>query len=460
VKYRGKLSEFLWLVPTPSKPVVKRFKNALFEELHEFTAPPLKYWFHADIEIRKYLNAMMPGMGSMPGGRGIGVGVKLSTVEVIKQERIGIYDTVILKATVAQDLQNWLNDNGYHISEKAIPVISDYLKRGWIFTAIRVNLQSAKTGWNGQQEGLLEPLSFTFNSPSPVYPLKISSLNAGSSEILLYVVAEKCVLSGILDTEVADHYYNLVPSAESVVDEDFMMGGAMTKLRGKLESKDMTQDLVFRYTDSRVPPVPVSPPFLENLGMLVLLTSVMIQTFPIAMIVPAVVALICLRKSSIEQCVRLLAIAFICVLSVYIFQRDPDNWRNVFDNGFPSIDTLSQIAIGSTQFTEHMMLQILHWLFIIAVPVLFTICIRVEKRLGYACMLAIGALYVSITAMISYQGINALQNQIATYAISAKSYSVYGLICIVLILLLGVLYIIGVWNKRKRYIQMKTLDSI
>ncbi|MDI6830660.1 MAG: hypothetical protein QME88_04920 [Actinomycetota bacterium] len=34
---------------------------------------------------------------------------------------------------------------------------------------------------------MIDPLRFTFEAPEPVYPLRISSLNPGMTEVLLYV---------------------------------------------------------------------------------------------------------------------------------------------------------------------------------------------------------------------------------------------------------------------------------
>ncbi len=437
VKYRGKLSEFLWLVPTPSIPTVKRFENALFEELHEITAPPVNYWFNSDLKLH-YISDFTNAEGSAMGGS--------SAVNVIKQERTGIYDTTILKATNASDLQKWLNANGYPIPDSAVPVIADYLQRGWVFTAMRVNLQVANKSWKGQKEGLLEPLHFSFTTQKPVYPLKISSLNPGKSEILLYVAATNSVTSERLHTENNIIGYHI----NSCFEANIIPIGYLTKLRGSFKSSDMTEDIVLEKSDIQVQPTPISPPLLENIGSMGLFTFLAVQSFPYSMLVPGVLALICLKASKPRQRMRLLSIGLICAIWVYL----PTIWSSIVGDIVKLFDLrnlwASIFMLPGPDNAEYMYPEPdvpyfkLTALALITLIVLTVICVRAAHEKRQKRLLIFGCMYALLTLGSHLIGYPA---NIAHYAHNLKSFSAYGVVTIVLLGLLCIFLIVMLIKK-------------
>ncbi|MBC7228904.1 MAG: DUF2330 domain-containing protein [Actinobacteria bacterium] len=69
--------------------------------------------------------------------------------------------------------------------------MEEYVRRGWFIAAMRLSPSRAEEEGEWQEyelsEGMIDPLRFTFEAPEPVYPLRISSLNPGMTEVLLYV---------------------------------------------------------------------------------------------------------------------------------------------------------------------------------------------------------------------------------------------------------------------------------
>jgi hypothetical protein len=49
-----------------------------------------------------------------------------SGIQIVSQEEIDIYDITVLKATNANSLVNWLNDNGYSTPESSKPILQKY----------------------------------------------------------------------------------------------------------------------------------------------------------------------------------------------------------------------------------------------------------------------------------------------------------------------------------------------
>lgn len=313
-KYKGATSEFLWLVPTPTKPSVRRANKYTFDRLHQLTAPRIKYWMDLKQHIheRSIFNKTVPSMA-----RGI------HPVEVIMQDHIGIYDITVLAASESYGLIKWLNVNGYPVPNKVYPVIANYIKRGWFFTAMRINKDSGKGWWKNKEEGLLEPIAFEFFSDKPVYPLNISSLNHSNTEILLYFVGNYSVgykhmqseynqrRPAIYKSEEIEHFFlsqNNYTNANDLY---------LTKLRGTFKPEDMNQDIILRPIEYFAKRTVLYATVLDNLGLLLLyMLSVMLKSPILIGTIPVALMLCFYRK--MKQHMKALMISIVLVEIVMI----------------------------------------------------------------------------------------------------------------------------------------------
>jgi hypothetical protein len=104
---------------------------------------------------------------------------------------VGVYDVAVLAASDAGALSEWLNKNGYAFPEKRTDVLEHYTAKKWVYVAMRVDRKAlAGDEVEKLKVGELQPIRFAFDSGEMVYPLKISSINAGYTEILLYCLAD------------------------------------------------------------------------------------------------------------------------------------------------------------------------------------------------------------------------------------------------------------------------------
>jgi hypothetical protein len=176
VSFEGDAEDFAWVIPVPAKPQIGVTDPDLFWELSDFTATEF------------------PGGG---GGFGcLGGATEGDTeeegVDVIKEQVVGPYATAILSATNATALADWLNTNGYVFPEEGADIVSEYIEREWYFVATKINAVEEDTGYT-LAEGAIAPIILSFASDEIVYPLRITSLstmNATSPEVLLYVLAD------------------------------------------------------------------------------------------------------------------------------------------------------------------------------------------------------------------------------------------------------------------------------
>jgi hypothetical protein len=165
--YKGRSSDFAWVVPVPSRPKVEIVRGALFHELAKITVPNEQSLYaprgKSDMEKR-----------SIP-----------SQVQILEEKTVGAYHVTVLSATDAGALQNWLASNHYHLPIPAIKPMHEYVKEGWTFVASRIKDEFAG---DGLRTGTLAPLRLTFAADRPVYPMRISAANPTPFKVLVYLL--------------------------------------------------------------------------------------------------------------------------------------------------------------------------------------------------------------------------------------------------------------------------------
>ena len=136
-------------------------------------------------------------------------------LEVVFHEKIGAHEVTIVKATSLTELANFMSDylersglgRTVAVTEDAKRILGDYLARGfnyWVFDLVDLH-PTARS---------LEPLVYQFQSSSLYYPMKVSSVAKGSTEIVLYLITPDLVKESDLPTRMRLGRY--VPSDQAV----------------------------------------------------------------------------------------------------------------------------------------------------------------------------------------------------------------------------------------------------
>jgi hypothetical protein len=124
--------------------------------------------------------------------------VSKKELEIVFHERVGAHDVTVVKASSMEELGGFIFDyadevgvNPPSLGGDARQVLSDYLARGfnyWVFDL--VDLYSTPLS--------VEPIACEFSSPILYYPLRISSLAEGETEIILYLLTSGEILEGLV----------------------------------------------------------------------------------------------------------------------------------------------------------------------------------------------------------------------------------------------------------------------
>lgn len=208
-RFTGAGTNFAWVVPLPSQPVIEKATSGLFPTLGYLFRPQIvhnvpRYYLGIlifagiiallrlakrsaiDIVIYALLTfmflflagALLPVAGSARRASTI----SSEAVSVLDRKIVGVFETTTIGSRDAKALQHWLSENGYAVPTNAEPVIERYVKDGWIFAAAKVRRDKPDT-----ETSTPHPLSFTFKTDRPVYPMRLTGVDNGPLSMELYV---------------------------------------------------------------------------------------------------------------------------------------------------------------------------------------------------------------------------------------------------------------------------------
>lgn len=200
------------------------------------------------IVLPNFLQFRMGASGDAPTPR----------IEEISRRQIGSYETAVLGAASAADLNAWLRENGFaQIPAAGAPAVEEYVAKKWRFVAAKLTLG---------EDGLAapHPLLIEFPAPSPVYPMKLTALAETKLRLELFVVARERATPGgyRLRTEFCDTLSQAEnESGERLRSQTFGRtvaqadlgrilwdGCVLTRLAGEVAPEAMREDLLPGFT--------------------------------------------------------------------------------------------------------------------------------------------------------------------------------------------------------------------
>jgi hypothetical protein len=188
-EYQGSPEDFSWVLPVRPGAYVELADGAWLSSLDAFTSTTV-------LAPRLSCASSSPSGG---GGCGCGAGDYESAglkgqsdsngvnsgdgVTVVRRERVGPYDTVVLRSDEPDALRDWLGDNGYAVPEEIEPVIDAYVEEGNDFLALRL---APDVG-----VAQMEPVRVITPGGDYLLPLRMVAAGVGADvEITLFVIAE------------------------------------------------------------------------------------------------------------------------------------------------------------------------------------------------------------------------------------------------------------------------------
>ena len=184
IKYQGSPSSFAWVLPISGTVTVGLSADIVFRTLDGITttsivAPP------RNCPAAPTCNSRNSGFGaaSDSSAGSADAGVASPGVTVTKQEVVGPYETVQLKATDANALQVWLAANGFNVPADVKPVVDKYVSEKFDFLALKLI--------PGKLVQDMRPVRVTTTGASAVLPLRMVAAGTGATVgVSLWVLGE------------------------------------------------------------------------------------------------------------------------------------------------------------------------------------------------------------------------------------------------------------------------------
>ncbi|MEZ4235331.1 MAG: DUF2330 domain-containing protein [Myxococcota bacterium] len=185
IAYEGAAEEFAWILPVATEPHVLLSTDRLFQELDWRT----RTQFQLDVVERWHCT----------GSRGYGYGYDAAGVadtgstfssssngggvQVVSQDQVGPYDTVVLRARSATELLDWLQANDYSLPDTLDAVLTPYIAEESYFVALKLHKDT--------DVGALQPVAIQYPGQGVSIPIQLTSVAATPDMRLHVYVAGK-----------------------------------------------------------------------------------------------------------------------------------------------------------------------------------------------------------------------------------------------------------------------------
>lgn len=200
----GEGTDCAWVVPLPAHPEVSEASTGVFPSLRAMCLPAIERYqsFTSPLAVLVIIGLVLLVTGGWRGialvvllilfavglllpamGTARSAGGPIADVVVADREVVGAFEVITLDASQGDSLRAWLKGNGFTVPDSAGPVIEQYIKEGWCFVASRLHHQPGK-------ETTPHPLVFRFPAEKPVYPMRLTGLQAGPLDLELYVFGD------------------------------------------------------------------------------------------------------------------------------------------------------------------------------------------------------------------------------------------------------------------------------
>jgi MYXO-CTERM domain-containing protein len=189
IRYAGRPENFAWLVPVPSVPELSLSPEGIFGMLDRETAattsvaienlcPESQFYCEYMTAPSNCVDPSTGGGGSGAKDASVGqgnagdasAGPQEPPVQVIDEQVVGDYQTVVFSAGDAEAAVQWLNDNDFITNATMAPYMQPYADAGMLFLASKLV--------PGAEADAIKPLRMRFEAEAPMIPLQLTAVAA------------------------------------------------------------------------------------------------------------------------------------------------------------------------------------------------------------------------------------------------------------------------------------------
>ena len=172
IRYQGDAKKFSWVVPTPTEPKLGVGTDVLFSQLEAHTRPQIQ------LSIKEVGGCERPRYLMKQSAARPEAVARLGAVQVISQEKVGPYDSAVIRSNDPAALKTWLRKNGYEVPPKLDPLLDPYVAGRYYFVALKLQ--------QDRGAGDLQPITLKYRATKPGIPIRLTAV-AATPDMDLYV---------------------------------------------------------------------------------------------------------------------------------------------------------------------------------------------------------------------------------------------------------------------------------
>jgi hypothetical protein len=181
-RFEGSARDFVFLVPTPTRPKLQPMPRDLFRHLAVFTRLKRRAFPESKLLPPDPFAAQAP-VAALTQSE------PRPAVEVLETGTVGTLDYRIVSAARAAELFKWLKDNQYQYTDGEA-ALNAYVQKRWVFTVLKIDPTHLRKTTGAIYVGAVTPMRFQFTSDKLVYPLLMSQVSVKDrADVLFYVQA-------------------------------------------------------------------------------------------------------------------------------------------------------------------------------------------------------------------------------------------------------------------------------
>jgi hypothetical protein len=233
IQYSGRPEDFAWILPVPTLPELTVSHNELFRQLELSTQPS----FVLDFEGEENCFFFPPFI------RFTDAVAEAGGVEIVAEEQVGPFDTVIITGDDPQAVANWLQENGYLLDGIGIDLLAPYVNNGFHFVALKLA--------PNKDVGDLQPIALSYAADRPGIPIQLTAIATEPDlGVIAWVLAEnRAIPENYLHVEINEakiDWLNGGQNYQALVAEAANEAGGNAFTTDYAGSSDIMADRVYR----------------------------------------------------------------------------------------------------------------------------------------------------------------------------------------------------------------------
>lgn len=171
IQYQGSAAEFAWVLPLQSAPRSLEVAPAfVFATMDRLTAPRFVTQWTTRGQCRAPTWGGAVDAAASSGDGGFAPAPNAGGVEVLLQQAVGPYDSVVLRSPDPEELRVWLQDNGYFVSTEMMRQVVPYVAKGDALLALKLQKDRAV--------GDIQPIWVQMEGSEVCVPIRLTAIAA------------------------------------------------------------------------------------------------------------------------------------------------------------------------------------------------------------------------------------------------------------------------------------------